>query len=129
MKVSFKGDTAGKLARADEDLAAAEKAVADLRRDREAMLADGDAAEIDKLDRKIGDYVRQASVFRDKVPLLQARLADEQAAERDRQYRASIDKIASALPGLSKAAQELETALLAIPRALLKFQAEQRVAL
>jgi hypothetical protein len=126
MKMPFKGDTAAKLVRAEDDLTACELAVTDLRRDRDALLSDGEAAEIEKLDRKIVDYERQAAVFRERIPLLQARLAAEQAEQRKRDYTAAVNKIASRLPGLSKAAQELESALLAIPRALLKFQAEQR---
>src|SRR5262249_49474570 len=113
----IKNDTAAKLAPASEDLAAGGKTLAGLRIERDAILADNEADQIEILDQQIGNYERQASVFRERIPLLEARLANEQAAERDRQYKASIDKIASMLPGLSKAAQELESALLAIPRA------------
>jgi len=129
MKLPIKGDIAGKLARAEEDLAATEQTIATAQSERLAKLLDAPADEIEAIDRRIVDQHRVAAVYREQITALQARFADEQTAERLRKYKASIDKIASALPGLSKAAQELESALLGIPRALLKFQAEQRAAL
>jgi len=98
MKLSLKGDTAARLAQTEDDLAAAEATLADLRRDREAMLADGEASDIEKLDQQIGNYERQAAVFRERIPLLQSRLAEERATERARQRAAAIKTAEEILP-------------------------------
>jgi hypothetical protein len=103
----FTGDTSRKLARAGEDFAAVEKTLADLRRDREAMLADGDVVDVEKVDQQIANYERQLAVFQQRIPLLEARLATEQAAQRKADREKAIARAAEILPARMKACYEL----------------------
>jgi hypothetical protein len=96
--MAFKRNTAEMLKRAEEDLAATEQQIAELRRERESLLPDGEVSDLEKLDRQIFDHERQAEVFRDKIPLLQARLESEQTAERARRRAAAIAKAEEILP-------------------------------
>jgi hypothetical protein len=70
-----------------------------------------------------------ASVYRERIAGLESRLATEQAEQRDKEYRAPIDKIEKAVAGLSGVAAEVEAAVRALPVALAKFQAAQHAAL
>jgi hypothetical protein len=94
----LKRNTAAALTQAQEDLAASEQAIADLRSEREQSLADGEVDAIARLDLSIADRERQASVFRDKIPLLESRLATEQAVERKRQRQQAVLKAEEILP-------------------------------
>jgi hypothetical protein len=72
--------TADKLQRAQEDLSATESVIAGLRAEREKLIEDGEPETFEKIDRRIADRERQADVFRQRIPLLQRRLDDEQRA-------------------------------------------------
>jgi hypothetical protein len=91
-------DTAGKIARAEHDLAIVESTIAELRRQRDGMLLDGEVDDIDKLDRQIGDYSRQVSVFRDRIAGLRPRLAQEQADQRKADREKAIAAAEKILP-------------------------------
>jgi hypothetical protein len=86
------------LDRAHEDLAACEQAVADLRAEREQSLADGTIDVIARLDLSIIDRQRQVQVYLDKIPLLQARLADELAEQRKADREKAIKTAETVLP-------------------------------
>jgi len=94
----FKGGTADKIAQAEQDLIAVESIVAELQRQRETMLLDGDIAEIEKLDRQISDYSRQLSVFRDRIAWLTPHLAQEQADQRKADREKAIAAAEKILP-------------------------------
>jgi hypothetical protein len=125
----IKGDTAAKLARANEDIAATEQTIAAAQSERLAKLLDAPANEIEALDRKIADQSRVAGVYREQIARLEIKLADEQAERREKEYKAAVDVIEKAVAGLSGAAQEVEAAIRAVPAALDRFRSAQQAAL
>jgi hypothetical protein len=98
MKLPLKGDTANKLARVGEDLAACEQTILALQQERLAKLLDADAAEIEALDRKIIDQGRVANVYREQIARLEIKLTEEQAEQKRRQRQQAIEKAESVLP-------------------------------
>jgi hypothetical protein len=107
MKLPFKGDTANKLARVGEDLAACEQTILALQQERLAKLLDADAAEIEALDRKIIDQGRVANVYREQIARLEIKLSEEQAEQKRRERAAAIAKAETILPQRMAAVFEL----------------------
>jgi len=107
MKMPFKGDTAAKIARAHQDLQVVETTIAELRRQRETQLIDGELVEIERLDRDIGAYERQVAVFRDRLAGLQPRLEQEQVEHRQRQREQAIAAAEKILPSRMTAIEQL----------------------
>jgi hypothetical protein len=103
MKLPFKGDTANKLARTGEDLAACEQTIFALQQERLAKLLDADASEIEALDRKIIDQGRVAVVYREQIAQLEIKLAEEQVEQKRRQRQQAIAKAEEILPARMKA--------------------------
>jgi hypothetical protein len=96
--MAFKGNTADKLQRAEHDLQVVESTIAELQRQREATLLDGEIAELETLDQQIGNYTRQVAVFRDRVAGLRPVLAQEQVAQRKADRQKAIAKAEALLP-------------------------------
>jgi hypothetical protein len=111
-------DTATKLTTAHEDLAATESTIADLRHEREAKLLDATADDLAALDRKIADQQRLAIVFAERITVLQARLATEQAEQQQRRRKAAIAKAEALLPKRIDAAAAFEDSVRAVSLAL-----------
>jgi len=108
MKLPFKSDTASKLARAHEDLAATEAAIASAQQERLSKLLDAEPGEIERLDRSIEDQHRALAVYADRIAGLQLRLQQEQADENERRRQAAIEKVGTLLPKWRSAAEKFE---------------------
>ena len=117
------------MQRAEEDLQATEQAIAALQQERLAKILEAPADAIDAIDRKIADQHRVATVYREQIAALRARLATEETEQRGRKYQASLDKIEKTIAGLSGVASEVEAAIRTFIAAATKFQAAQQAAL
>jgi chromosome segregation ATPase len=123
----LKRNTGAALEAAQQDLAAVEQTIADLRIERETMLPDGEVSEIEKLDRSIADHERQVAVYLDKLPLLQARLATEQAEAKRRQRAADIERAEPILTRRQSAVFEVARWLKSGSELLAKLEAASRL--
>jgi hypothetical protein len=115
LQTLIKGDTAAKLERAEEDLAATDAAIASAQQERLAKLLDGTADDIAELDRKIIDQHRVAAVYRERIAGLQSRLATEQTAEREKRRQQAIKVVEAMLPARAQIVAEIEAAIKALP--------------
>src|SRR5262249_16610678 len=122
MKLPFKGDTVSKLARTDEDLLATQQQIEAAQQERQSKLLSAGPAEIARLDQSIVDLHRVVGVYNEQKAKLQDRLAVEQEDRREKEYRASVDKIEKSTAGLAGAAQEVEAAIRAVPVAIERFR-------
>jgi hypothetical protein len=117
----LKRDTQAMLDRAQQDFVVAETQIVSLHQQRMSLLLDAEPGQIEAIDQRLADLHRQRTVFADRISGLEQRLAQEQAAQREDEYRQAVDKIAAALPRRAKAAEEIERALAALAGATKEF--------
>jgi hypothetical protein len=108
----IKRDTAGALAKANEDLAATEAQIPALQSERLKKLLDAEPGEIERIDQHIADQHRAATVFRDRIAGLEQRLAEERAAQREADYKAWAVRV-EAMPACRAADEKYERAKIA----------------
>jgi hypothetical protein len=96
--------------------------IAELQQRRDATLAgDSDIEAVAAIDRQADEQGRRLRALQDKISLLESRLASEQAAQSEDEYRRAVDKIASTLPRRAKAAEGVEQALANLAGAVKEF--------
>jgi len=122
MKMSFKRSTADAIKATQEDIAATEKAIADLQKDRQARLLDLSTDELAKTDLLIADQHRALQVHKDRLEALQAKQLEEQRQRREQEYIKAVDGIEKSLQTVASAADGFEEALSAIGPTYRKFK-------
>lgn len=122
----LKRNTSTALERAQQDLAACEVAIAAAQTERQSKLLEADADELARLDVSIIDRQRQGQIFRDKIGQLEARLATEQAADRERKRADAIKAVEALLPRREEAARQFEAAVQAVGKALQQLDAARQ---
>jgi hypothetical protein len=119
-------DTATKLTATRNLLAAAQARIERLQADRKAALAaDSDDIEaVRRIDVQIVAERGSLDAYQDRIAVLEARIAAEQAKQAKRDHQAWIDKIEALLPKRARAAAELEAAIAAVGAAMRKYKDE-----
>jgi hypothetical protein len=122
MKLPFiTRDTAASLQRAIAERDSAEAKLAELRKQRAAVLLDAELTEVEAIDKQIEAAHHAAGILADRILALDAKLHAEEAAERERRYAADVAAIERLLPLRSEAAGEVEKAMLAVAAAVRKY--------
>jgi hypothetical protein len=124
MKLSnpFRGDTASRIENARQALSAAEARIAELEARRRDALADSDE-DIGAIDREIDEQRRAGRTFRDRLAVLQTKLAEEAEQSRQRAYEAGVAAIERLLPRREAAAKAVEEAIVALGSSVSKYDA------
>jgi hypothetical protein len=117
----IKRDTAAALAKANEDLLAIDAEIVSLQAEYAAKLASAEPAELERLDQRMDDRCRAAGVRRDRIVDLEQLVAQEQAEQREDQFRQAVAAIEGPLARRTEAAVELERALTAVGVAAKQF--------
>jgi multidrug efflux pump subunit AcrA (membrane-fusion protein) len=117
----FTRDTASMLQKAIAERDAAEAKLAELHKQRAAVLLDAELTEVEAIDKQIEAAHHAAGILADRILALDARLHAEEAAERERRYAADIATIERLLPLRNDAAGEVEKAMLAVAAAVRKY--------
>jgi len=130
MKLPFKRDTSTALQRARDQLAARERAAAELEQRRQNAVLEADGYEpIAALDRELAAVNAELRFLRERVSGLEAVQLEEQRQVRQRKYEAAVDRVAAMLPRRAKAAADLEAAAKAVGDALQKLHTTEQTIL
>jgi hypothetical protein len=107
-------DTSAALDQARADLAALATAIAELQQRREAALtADADIDTVAALDDEAHKQGNRLRALQDKIALLEDRLASEQAAQSEQDYKAWVARVEAMLPACRAADEKYERAKVA----------------
>src|SRR4029077_17909729 len=108
------------IAAAQAALTAIEQRIAQLEGERAAALVDSDS-DVIALDREIDEQRRAARAFRDRLTVLETKLAEETDQARQRGYETGIATIERMLPRRAAAAKAAEEGIAALIEVVRKY--------
>jgi hypothetical protein len=107
----FRNNPQAGLKKAEAALAGCQAKIAELQSARTTALAEADdVASVHDLDRQIEDQRKAAATYSDRIAVLKAAVAEQQAAEHQKQYAAALAEIEKRLVGQVELAGKVEQA-------------------